>query len=99
VDTVESKTSSLEEWRREAHRLELQGKEEQAAEIRDRILKQQQVPWTVLRGDDKKRTRINAIRALLHPLPYDRKDARAIGALDPKIIGGPDIVTQAGKDH
>jgi hypothetical protein len=51
VDTVESKTSSLEEWRREAHRLELQGKEEQAAEIRDRILKQQQVPWTVLRGE------------------------------------------------
>ncbi|MFZ0788721.1 MAG: UvrD-helicase domain-containing protein, partial [Chromatiaceae bacterium] len=51
VDAVESRSSSLEEWRREAHRLELQGKEEQAAEIRDRILKQQQIPWTVLRGE------------------------------------------------
>ncbi len=57
------------------------------------------VPWTVLRGDDKKRTRINAIRALLHSLDYDRKDKAAIGALDPKIVGGPDIVTQAAKDH
>ncbi|WP_295585439.1 ankyrin repeat domain-containing protein [uncultured Lamprocystis sp.] len=51
VDDVEEQRSSLEEWRREAHRLELQGKDEQAAEIRNQILKQQQVPWTVLRGE------------------------------------------------
>jgi polyphosphate kinase 2 len=57
------------------------------------------LPWTVLRGDDKKRTRINAIRALLHQLDYDRKDSKAIGALDPRIIGGPEIVTKADKDH
>jgi len=51
-------------------------------------------PWTVLRGDDKRRTRLNAIRALLLPLDYDRKDAKAIGSLDPKIVGGPEIVQQ-----
>ena len=51
VDDVEEQSSSLEEWRHEAHRLELQGKEEQAAEIREQILKQRTVPWTVLRGD------------------------------------------------
>ncbi|WP_295385945.1 hypothetical protein [uncultured Thiodictyon sp.] len=51
VADVEEQRSSLEEWRREAHRLELQGKDEQAAEIREQILKQQQVPWTVLRAD------------------------------------------------
>jgi len=51
VDDVEEQRSSLDEWRREAHRLELQGKEEQAAEIREQILKQRQVPWQVLRGD------------------------------------------------
>jgi hypothetical protein len=51
VADVEEQRSSLEEWRREAHRLELQGKDEQAAEIRAQILKQQQVPWTVLRGE------------------------------------------------
>lgn len=57
------------------------------------------VPWTVLRGDDKKRTRINAIRAFLQSLPYDRKDKDAIGALDAKIIGGTEIVTKAAKDR
>jgi len=51
VDEVEEQTSSLEEWRKEAHRLELQGKDEQAADIREQILKQREVPWTVLRGD------------------------------------------------
>ena len=51
VDDVEEQSSSLEEWRKEAHRLELQGKDEQAADIREQILKQREVPWTVLRGD------------------------------------------------
>jgi polyphosphate kinase 2 len=68
--------------------------------IRETLTRTQQpVPWTVLRGDDKKRTRINAIRALLQPLPYDRKDPAALGALDPRIVGGPEIVTGSGKDH
>nr|VFJ58067.1 MAG: Superfamily I DNA or RNA helicase [Candidatus Kentron sp. FM]VFJ67026.1 MAG: Superfamily I DNA or RNA helicase [Candidatus Kentron sp. FM]VFK08198.1 MAG: Superfamily I DNA or RNA helicase [Candidatus Kentron sp. FM] len=43
--------SSLEEWRAEAHKLELQGKQEQADEIRTQILKQKPVPWQVLQGD------------------------------------------------
>jgi len=45
---VEAEESSLEEWQREASRLERQGKEEQARDIRDRILHEQPVPWTVL---------------------------------------------------
>ena len=51
VGDIEEQRSSLDEWRHEAHRLELQGKDEQAAEIRAQILKQREVPWTVLRGD------------------------------------------------
>jgi hypothetical protein len=43
--------SSLETWRQEARRLELQGKEEQAEQIRSQILKLQSVPWQVLEGD------------------------------------------------
>ncbi len=43
--------SSLEEWRREAHKLEQQGKQEQADEIRSQILKLKDVPWEVLVGD------------------------------------------------
>ncbi|WPL19567.1 Putative ATP-dependent DNA helicase YjcD [Thiorhodovibrio winogradskyi] len=51
VNDVEEQRSSLDDWRREAHRLELQGKEDQAAEIREQILKQREVPWTVLHGE------------------------------------------------
>jgi polyphosphate kinase 2 len=48
-------------------------------------------PWTVIRSDDKKRARISAIRHVLHTVSYDRKDAKAIGAVDDQICGGPDI--------
>lgn len=40
--------SSREEWQREARRLELQGKTEQAEQIRREILECQPVPWTVI---------------------------------------------------
>ena len=44
---VEVKNSSLEDWQKEARKLELQGKQEQADAIRSNILKQTPVPWTV----------------------------------------------------
>ena len=48
---LEEYGSSLGEWRAEAHKLELQGKQEQADDIRNQILKQEDVPWQVLQGD------------------------------------------------
>lgn len=43
-----NQASSLEDWQREARRLELQGKQEQADEIRKTILHTKKVPWEVL---------------------------------------------------
>ncbi|MDX1742165.1 MAG: polyphosphate kinase 2 [Ruegeria sp.] len=48
-------------------------------------------PWTIVRSDDKKRARLAAIRTVLHALDYDEKDEHAIGPIDPKICGGPEI--------
>ncbi|MFT6674135.1 MAG: polyphosphate kinase 2 [Sulfitobacter sp.] len=48
-------------------------------------------PWTVIRSDDKRRARINAIRTVLHGFEYDRKNAKAIGKVDTSICGGPDL--------
>lgn len=45
---VQAKTSSLEDWQKEASRLEAQGKQEQADAIRKGILKTTPVPWPVL---------------------------------------------------
>jgi hypothetical protein len=49
---IQQQESSIEDWRQEAHKLELQGKQEQAEEIRERILKLKQVPWEVLDTDN-----------------------------------------------
>jgi polyphosphate kinase len=46
-------------------------------------------PWRVIRGDDKRRARVAAIREILSCIDYDRKKAKAVGVADPKIIGNP----------
>jgi hypothetical protein len=43
--------SSHEEWQQEAHKLQLQGKQEQADKIRQQILKEAKVPWPILQGN------------------------------------------------
>ncbi|MFP7570672.1 polyphosphate kinase 2 [Marivita sp. S2033] len=48
-------------------------------------------PWTVIRSDDKRRARINAIRSVLTQLDYSRKAPKAVGTIDDSICGGPDI--------
>ena len=50
-------------------------------------------PWTVVRADDKRRLRLDAIRSVLAPAAYARKDAAAVGEVDPQVVGGPEVVT------
>lgn len=45
---VDKQDSSLDDWQKEARKLELQGKDEQARDIRERILQHKPVPWPVL---------------------------------------------------
>jgi len=49
--SVAAQKSTLEDWQKEARKLELQGKQEQAEAIRRTILKQAPVPWPVLNGE------------------------------------------------
>ena len=44
-------------------------------------------PWTVIKSDCKKRARLNALRYLLHRMPYTKRDGAAIGAVDSLIVG------------
>lgn len=48
-------------------------------------------PWTIVRSDDKRRARLNAIRTVLHSFEYDRKNTKAIGKIDTDVCGGPGI--------
>ncbi|MHC5112305.1 MAG: polyphosphate kinase 2 [Planctomycetota bacterium] len=43
-------------------------------------------PWTVVRSDDKRRARLNAIRYVLSKIDYGEKSEKALGQLDPQII-------------
>jgi polyphosphate kinase len=54
-------------------------------------------PWTVIKSDCKKRARLNALRYILHKLPYARKDGDHIGLLDPLIVGRANVVFERGE--
>jgi len=56
-------------------------------------------PWTVIKSDCKKRARLNAMRYVLHKLPYDNKDPEHIGKLDPLIVGRAHVVYERGEKH
>ncbi len=43
-------------------------------------------PWTTVKSNDKKRARVNAMRAFLSRFDYEDKDARVVGAADPLIV-------------
>lgn len=54
-------------------------------------------PWTVIKSDCKKRARLNALRYVLHSLPYTGKDFDALGALDPLLVGRAHVVYEKGE--
>ena len=54
-------------------------------------------PWTVVRSNDKKRGRIEAMRYVLDKLPYDDKDPSISGRPDPLIVGPPHDIYEFGE--
>jgi len=54
-------------------------------------------PWTVIKSDCKKRARLNAMRYVLHKLPYTSKDLDRIGPLDPLLVGRAHVVYERGE--
>ena len=54
-------------------------------------------PWTIVRSNDKRRARLNAMRHVLSRLDYPDKDVTAIGETDEKIVGqGPGFFNTFG---
>ena len=56
-------------------------------------------PWTVIKSDDKKRARLNAMRYILHKLPYSNKNIDRIGPLDPLLVGRAHVVYERGERY
>ena len=56
-------------------------------------------PWTVVKSDCKKRARLNAMRYVLHKMPYTNKDVERIGEVDPLIVGSASAVFEKAERH
>ncbi len=54
-------------------------------------------PWTVIKSNDKKRARLEAMRVLLSSIDYPGKDVEVVGAPDPLIVGRPELVFDEGE--
>ncbi|MBL8340856.1 MAG: polyphosphate kinase 2 [Rubrivivax sp.] len=50
-------------------------------------------PWTVIKSNCKKRARLNAMRYMLHRLPYKNKDVAVLGSVDPLLVGRAALVS------
>jgi polyphosphate kinase 2 len=54
-------------------------------------------PWTVVKSNDKRRARINALRHVLDVLDYADKDETVVGRPDPMIVGPASQLFEAGE--
>ena len=54
-------------------------------------------PWTVIKSNDKKRARLEAIRYVLASFDYPSKDHRVVGSPDPLLVGPASRVFEPGE--
>ncbi len=88
----------LKAWKISPIDLQATAKWDDYTDARDRMIAASHTPespWVVIRGNDKRRSRIAAIRHVLASVDYDGKDESAIGEHDPQIIGlGPNFLNR-----
>ena len=51
-------------------------------------------PWTVVKSNDKKRARLEAMRHVLSRFDYDNKDHEVVGRPDPLIVGPASLAVE-----
>jgi polyphosphate kinase 2 len=56
-------------------------------------------PWTVVKSNDKKRARLEAMRYVLNRFEYDKKDLSVVARPDPKIVGPASQLFEDGDDN
>jgi len=54
-------------------------------------------PWTVIKSNDKKRARLEAMRHVLSLFPYAGKDEQLVGTPDPSIVGRATDLIETGE--
>ena len=54
-------------------------------------------PWTVVKSNDKKRARVEAMKYVLNRFVYEEKNSDIVGSLDPLIVGPASQVFEQGE--
>jgi polyphosphate kinase len=54
-------------------------------------------PWTVVKSNDKRRARLEAMRYVLSRVPYEDRDESAVGHADPLIVGPAPLLHETGE--
>jgi polyphosphate kinase len=54
-------------------------------------------PWTVIKSNDKKRARVEAMRHVLRLFDYEGKDEEVVGSPDPHIVGRASQIFEEGE--
>ena len=92
--------SALKQWKLSPIDIKSLSKWDAYTKARDLMLETthtKHAPWSVIRTNDKRRGRLNAIRRFLNGLDYTGKDKRKIGKIDEQIAGdGPQFFNQFG---
>ncbi|WP_188961071.1 ankyrin repeat domain-containing protein [Deinococcus aquiradiocola] len=91
AEQLKVKQASRDDWEREARKLELQGKAEQASDIRQRVLQQKPVPWDVWTPDT-----LRHMEEDVTAHPADPKRAR--GLLDYALLNRQDRLLATLRD-
>ena len=90
----------LKSWKLSPIDIKALSKWDDYTDVRDMMLAQthtKYAPWTIVRSNDKKRARLNAIKHFLQQIDYAGKDAKVIGKTDPEVLGsGPDFLNALG---
>jgi polyphosphate kinase len=56
-------------------------------------------PWTVVKSNDKKRARLEAIKFVLRKFDYEGRDDSVIGPADKLLIGPPSVLSEHDSDQ
>ena len=88
-------TNPLKQWKLSPVDLEAQAKWDDYTEAKEQsfaLTHREHAPWTIIKAEDRLRTRLNTMRHLLKSVPYEGKIVEVVGHPDPLIVAQSDLI-------
>lgn len=90
----------LKQWKLSPMDVESLGRWEEYTKAKEAMLfytDTADAPWTIVRSDDKKRARLDAMKFLLRSIPYQGKDEKLLADMDPLVVGSAKDIYELGE--